>query len=431
MLALPFVVGLAHARYTTPAYVFGTQNSLWAYAALAGIHLFAAHIAGIPDEVEDVQPALALATLTSLASTGLWTALQLARPGALPRRVVFVVGLLSGVWSFACASANVRHRRKQGLRERVAAVLTDAEAMSFSADAGKTFPLPEIAFTVTSILDHDDLEGLRERATIHRLLSEDDPTTLVLSDRSSTNQLLVDVATELHRSGTRVRTLGSFYPEYLGKVALHDLTEMAMLFDVRSILHAPYRRTKRAIDIAGAVVAGIACVILTPIVLVGNRFGNRGPVLFRQKRIGHNGETFVLVKYRTMYLSDPDDVPTWTALDDKRITPFGRFLRRTHLDELPQFWNILRGELSLVGPRPEQPHYVEELRAKEAAYDLRHLVLPGLTGWAQIKFRYAASESAAIEKLQYDLYYLQNQSLALDLRILSRTLRSVLRRQGH
>jgi lipopolysaccharide/colanic/teichoic acid biosynthesis glycosyltransferase len=431
MIALPFMVGLAHARYTTPRYVFGTQNSLWAYAALAAIQLFAAHIAGIPDEVEDVQPALALATLTGLASTGVWTALQLARPGTLPRRVVFVAGLLSGLWSFVCASANVRHRRKQGLRERVAAVLTDAEAMSFSADAGRTFPLPEIAFTVTSILDHDDVEGLRDRTTIRRLLSEDDPTTLVLSDRSSSNQLLVDVATELHRSGTRVRTLGNFYPEYLGKVALHDLTEMAMLFDVRSILHAPYRRTKRALDVIGALAAGVICIVLAPFVLLGNMIGNRGSLLFRQKRIGLNGQPFVLVKFRTMFTADPDDIPTWTAPDDPRITSFGRFLRRTHLDELPQFWNIMRGELSMVGPRPEQPHYVEELRAKEAAYDLRHLVLPGLTGWAQIKFRYAASESAAIEKLQYDLYYLQNQSLALDLRILSRTLRSVLRRQGH
>jgi lipopolysaccharide/colanic/teichoic acid biosynthesis glycosyltransferase len=431
MILIPFLVGVGHARYTTPRYSFGSQNSLWAYAALACLHLLAAHIAGIPDEVEDVQPALALATVTALASTGLWTALQLVRPGALPRRVVFVSGLLAGVWSFCTSSVNVRHRRRQGLRERVAAVLTNAEAMSFSSDAGRNFPLPEVGFTVTSILDHDDIEGLHDRRAIQDLLAEDSPTTLVLSEHSSSNQLLVEIATEMHRNGTRVRTLGDFYPEYFGKVALHDLSEMAMLFDVRSILHAPYRRTKRAMDFTGALLAGVVCVGLLPIVLLGNWFGNRGPLLFRQKRVGMNGEPFVLVKFRTMVVGEPDELPTWTTIDDPRITVFGRFLRRAHLDELPQFWNILRGELSLVGPRPEQPHYVAELQTKEVAYDLRHLVLPGLTGWAQIKFRYASTESAAIEKLQYDLFYLKHQSLALDLRILSRTLRSVLRRQGH
>lgn len=431
LLAVPFLVGMAHARYTTPRYEFGSQNSLWAYSLLAAIQLLAAHIAGIPDEVEDVQPALALAILTSSASTGLWTALQLARPGTLPRRVVFATGALAALWSFLMSAINVRSRRREGRRERVAAVLTDAEALSFSTDASRTFPPPEIAFTVTSILDPDDLEGVQGRAGIQHLLDADDPTTIVLSERASANQLLVDVATEMHRSGKRVRTLSDFYPEYLGKVSLHDLTEMAMLFDVRAMLHAPYRRTKRALDVCGGTLAAIVCVFLIPFVLLGNVFANRGQLFFRQRRVGLNGKPFVLMKFRTMVSADPDALPSWTAPDDPRITPFGRILRKSHLDELPQFWNVLRGELSLVGPRPEQPHYVEELRAKEAAYDLRHLVLPGLTGWAQIKLRYAATDSAAIEKLQYDLYYLQNQSLALDLRILSRTLRSVLRRQGH
>ncbi len=431
MLVLPFLVGLAHARYTTPRYTFGSQNSLWAYAILAAIHLLSAHIAGIPDEVEDIQPALALAILTASTSTGLWTALQLARPGTLPRRVVFVTGALSAAWSLLLASINVRSRRREGRRERVAAVLTDAEALSFSTDAGRNFPPPEIAFTVTSILDPDDLEALQSRSAIQRLLDADDPTTVVLSDRASANHLLVDVATEMHRGGTRVRTLSDFYPEYLGKVSLHDLTEMAMLFDVRAMLHAPYRRTKRAIDVGGAILAGIVCVALIPFILLGNAAANRGELFFRQRRVGLNGKPFVLMKFRTMIIAEADALPSWTSADDPRVTRFGGILRKSHLDELPQFWNVLRGELSLVGPRPEQPHYVDELRAKEVAYDLRHLVLPGLTGWAQIKLRYASTESAAIEKLQYDLYYLQNQSLALDLRILSRTLRSVLRRQGH
>ena len=124
------------------------------------------------------------------------------------------------------------------------------------------------------------------------------------------------------------------------------------------------------------------------------------------------------------------DAASWTEQDDPRITAFGALLRRTHLDELPQLLNILGGSLSLVGPRPEQPHYVEELSAKLPYYQLRHLVRPGLTGWAQVKYGYAADTQDALEKLQYEFYYLRRQSLLFDLRIVIRTVRSVLRSQG-
>ena len=120
----------------------------------------------------------------------------------------------------------------------------------------------------------------------------------------------------------------------------------------------------------------------------------------------------------------------WTAADDPRITPFGKFMRVTHIDELPQVINILRGELSMVGPRPEQPHYVEQLNEKLAFYDMRHLVRPGLTGWAQVKYGYAADERDALEKLQYEFFYLRHQSVLFDLRILFRTIRSTLGGEG-
>ena len=130
-------------------------------------------------------------------------------------------------------------------------------------------------------------------------------------------------------------------------------------------------------------------------------------------------------------VADSDaDATTWTSLNDPRITPFGRILRRSHLDELPQSLNMLNGTLSLVGPRPEQVPYVTELSTKESMYNVRHMVKPGLTGWAQVKFRYAASESDAFEKLQYDLYYVRHQSAAVDTRIVSRTLRRLLFARG-
>jgi lipopolysaccharide/colanic/teichoic acid biosynthesis glycosyltransferase len=129
-------------------------------------------------------------------------------------------------------------------------------------------------------------------------------------------------------------------------------------------------------------------------------------------------------------MSPDGRISEWTAEDDPRITPFGRWLRRTHLDELPQAVNILRGDLSIVGPRPEQPRYVEELIEKIPFYNLRHLVRPGLTGWAQVKYPYGASQADALEKLQYEFYYLRHQGLALDARILLRTIRHVVGRAG-
>jgi lipopolysaccharide/colanic/teichoic acid biosynthesis glycosyltransferase len=123
-------------------------------------------------------------------------------------------------------------------------------------------------------------------------------------------------------------------------------------------------------------------------------------------------------------------VNEWTAEDDPRITPFGRLLRRSHVDELPQLVNVLRGDLAVVGPRPEQPQYVRELTGKIPFYDLRHRVRPGLTGWAQVKYGYAGNESDALQKLQYEFFYLRHQSLTLDLRVVARTLRSVLKLHG-
>jgi lipopolysaccharide/colanic/teichoic acid biosynthesis glycosyltransferase len=144
--------------------------------------------------------------------------------------------------------------------------------------------------------------------------------------------------------------------------------------------------------------------------------------------VGRNGRLFNIVKFRTM--RDDASDGEWTGERDPRVTRFGRWLRRTHIDELPQVVNILRGDLSTVGPRPEQPRYVQELIDKIPFYDLRHRVRPGLTGWAQVKYAYGASDSDAMEKLQYEFFYLRHQSLALDLRILGRTVRSVIGHRG-
>jgi lipopolysaccharide/colanic/teichoic acid biosynthesis glycosyltransferase len=155
-----------------------------------------------------------------------------------------------------------------------------------------------------------------------------------------------------------------------------------------------------------------------------------GRVLFRQKRVGQNGRIFEIVKFRTMKANAEQNGPQFAQKDDPRITKFGRFLRLTRLDELPQFWNILTGNLSLVGPRPERPEFVDEFEKKIPYYQVRHLIKPGLAGWAQLNYEYAANLEESYKKLQYELYYIKNRSLLLDLSILLKTIRLVLARAG-
>jgi len=207
-----------------------------------------------------------------------------------------------------------------------------------------------------------------------------------------------------------------------------ELERMSLMFDVGELHRLRFGRVKRLVDVGAGVVGLLALVAIIPVVAVGDLIANRGPLLYRQPRIGRASREFQILKFRTMR---PGALATeWTAAGDSRVTPWGRVLRRTHIDELPQVINILRGEQSLVGPRPEQPRYVAELRDKIPFYDLRHLVRPGLTGWAQVKYAYGGSEADAFEKLQYEFYYLRHQSMVLDLRIIGRTIRSVVGRGG-
>jgi lipopolysaccharide/colanic/teichoic acid biosynthesis glycosyltransferase len=156
-----------------------------------------------------------------------------------------------------------------------------------------------------------------------------------------------------------------------------------------------------------------------------------GPVIYRQQRVGLGGRTFNVLKFRSMRQdAEKDGQPRWAAVGDARITPLGRFLRRARIDELPQLWNVLRGEMSFVGPRPERPAFVAMLTEQVPFYAVRLSIKPGLTGWAQVRYSYGATVEQSVRKLEYDLYYVKNHSLFLDLRILVETVRVVLSGRG-
>jgi exopolysaccharide biosynthesis polyprenyl glycosylphosphotransferase len=188
---------------------------------------------------------------------------------------------------------------------------------------------------------------------------------------------------------------------------------------------------KRAFDAVGAAIGIVIAAPVMGLLAVLVRMTSPGNALYSQRRVGQHGAVFTIHKFRSMYENaEAGTGAVWARANDDRITPLGRFLRRSRLDELPQLWNVLLGDMSFVGPRPERPEFVVDLTKQIPFYGQRHVVKPGLTGWAQVRYTYGASVEDALEKLQYDLFYIKNMSFALDLFILFETVKTVLLRRG-
>jgi len=234
-------------------------------------------------------------------------------------------------------------------------------------------------------------------------------------------------------NGIEVLDASDFFERECGVLKLDALRPSKMIFS-RGFRQSLYRgMVKRVLDIvASAVLLLLAWPLMLLAVLgIAIEGRGRGSVLFRQVRIGQQGREFNLLKFRSMIMdAESDGVARWASQDDPRITRFGAFMRKTRIDELPQLFNVLRGDMSFVGPRPERPVFVDQLAKRLPFYHLRHWVKPGVTGWAQINYPYGASERDALEKLQYDLYYVKNQGVALDLLIIAQTVEVVLWGRG-
>ena len=244
--------------------------------------------------------------------------------------------------------------------------------------------------------------------------------------------LLGALADCLHH-GVDVVPMSQVYEDLLRRVPVRHL-ESGWLFSsfveaVRS--KDASRLAKRALDLAGATAGLVTLAALTPIIAPAIWLDSGRPILFRQRRVGRGGAPFELIKFRTMTQDAEADGPAqWARRRDPRVTRVGRFLRRTRLDELPNVVNVLRGEMSLVGPRPERPEFVAQLESEIPFYRTRLLVRPGLTGWAQVNYPYGDSVQGALEKLEYDLYYVKHRSLFFDMWILVRTMATIVALRG-
>lgn len=267
----------------------------------------------------------------------------------------------------------------------------------------------------------DGLQAVVRREKAHKIV-------ISVTDRRGT--LPVDDILQCKFGGIEVVDAPSFYEEKTGKLLIENLRPSWFIFSDGFRLTPAFKFFKRVFDVLFAASGLILSALLMPAIALAIKFDSRGPVFFRQVRAGEKEEPFTIYKFRTMRTDAEKNGAVWASEKDPRVTRSGRFLRKSRLDEIPQLFNVLKGDMSFVGPRPERPEFVNELKRAIPYYSERHFVRPGLTGWAQVRFPYGASIEDAIEKLRYDLYYIKNMSLFLDVYIVLETVKVILLKRG-
>ncbi len=265
---------------------------------------------------------------------------------------------------------------------------------------------------------------------IYQVIKDENISEVVVASYNSENitpEIYTDLITLLE-TGVPVKEYTQVYEELTQRVPVQYVgKDFYKYFPFsRSNQNKMYLFFHRLFDIFISLFGLVIALVFLPLVLLGNLIANRGPLFYIQERIGKNGNLFRIIKYRTMVKNAEKNGAVWAKKNDVRITPFGKFMRNTRIDEMPQFINILKGEMSLIGPRPERPHFVRELSQVLPFYETRHIIKPGLTGWAQVKTRYGSSVDDSLIKLQYDLFYIKHRSFVLDVNILFKTLSTVI-----
>lgn len=272
-------------------------------------------------------------------------------------------------------------------------------------------------------------------ADLIRLVNELNPDEIIIAITHSQriNPHLFQAILACYEMGIPITTMAMLYEKMTGRVPVqHAGQDLTVLLPVsRPSGFRFYLALRRIGDILIAFPGLLITLLVTPFIWLGNLLTEPGAVFYQQTRVGENGKEFEIVKFRSMVIdAEAKTGAVWAQEDDPRITPMGKFLRRARLDELPQFWNVLKGEMTLIGPRPERPEMVSRLSRDIPFYGLRHAVKPGITGWAQVRYRYGASDEDAFVKLQYDLYYIKHLGPFVDFSVLIKTVQVVLGMKG-
>ena len=372
------------------------------------------------------------ATSLVLAAVYFWFPDLVIGRGVFMLSALFVITLVLG-WRIVFEWAN----RHVAPRERLLLVGTSDSAIRLARELYERRNLgvdivgfidPDPARIGLPVLNPGVVGTIDDIPTVARALRVD---RVVVSLADARGKLPMDKLLEMRLDGVAFDHLASAYEEYTGKIAIENLRPSWLIFASGFRKGRLLLAAKRTVDI---VASTIGLILAMPIMLAGAtavKLTSPGPVFYHQRRVGCQGLIFVLHKFRSMtFDAESTTGAIWATSADARITPIGGFLRRTRLDELPQLWNVFCGQMSLVGPRPERPEFVSGLTREIPFYGQRHILKPGITGWAQVSYNYANSVESTLEKLQYDLYYIKNLSLSLDFFILFKTIKTVLHQRG-
>jgi sugar transferase (PEP-CTERM system associated) len=443
LIALGVCAGAAvHTRVAAPLDL-SVGQLLWRAALIAGVMQVSLHCCDLYDlrilSVERRRLFVGLLGAVGGASIVLailyyWIpALMIAR-GVFIVASIFVAGLVAA-WRVAFAWISQR----LGPSERLLIVGTSEAAVALADTLVES--RPELGVELVGFVDPDsarigttlvNVGIIGSVSDIPRIVRHHRVDRVVMSLSDTRGKLSMDalLGMKLH-DGVRFDHLASVYEKYTGKIAIENLRPSWLIFSDGFRKSRRRSGVKRAMDI---LLSGVGLTLTAPVLLgVGLivRLTSPGPALYHQRRAGKDGRVFIVHKFRSMAAgAETRTGPVWSTFPDPRVTSVGRFLRRTHLDELPQLWNVLTGEMSLVGPRPERPELVANLTTQIPFYEQRQVVRPGLTGWAQVRHTYGAGIEGSLQKLQYDLFYIKHMSIAFDLFIVLETIKTVLVRRG-
>jgi len=298
---------------------------------------------------------------------------------------------------------------------------------------------PQLGYGLSYIVDiskegsSDELTefGIIRESNLEKIIAEEKVNTVILSPAAYQLPRIIDTLYKYLDKRINFFNLSDFYEHSTGKIPLGAINQAWFLENLTEGTKKPYELARRVLDIIFSSILGAITLFFLPLLAALIKTTSTGPIFYRQKRVGQYGKLFEIIKLRTMKKdAEKQSGAVWAQQDDPRVTKLGKFLRKTRLDELPQLWNILRGEMSFVGPRAERPEFHENLKKNIPFYEERYLIRPGLSGWAQVQYRYGASMKDAEEKLQYDLFYIKNRSIALDISIILKTINIVFRQAG-
>jgi sugar transferase (PEP-CTERM system associated) len=278
----------------------------------------------------------------------------------------------------------------------------------------------EGAVTLETVAAH--LVEVVHKQKVHRVI-------VAMPDRRGT--IPMQELLKLRMEGVKIEEATSWLEKISGKIEVENLNPSWLVYGEGFRRSPAFIVIRRALSVAISLIGLILALPLLPLIMLAIRFDSKGPVFYTQTRVGKGGHLFKVVKFRTMRQdAEAASGPKWAGDNDPRVTRVGKFLRSSRLDEIPQLWCVLKGDMAFVGPRPERPEFIEMLSKEIPYYGVRHMVRPGLTGWAQVKYKYGATVADSREKLQYDLFYIKNASIGLDMLIMFQTVKTVLLRRG-